>query len=107
MHDLDLVDPINAANAIINGNTCKVDLAEVKINHVTKYAINITIFENLSFEFCLFSCCRKSKTPRTVRSESTSKNEKVEVQKSTSELLTRVRSSTDVFSLIFKSACMK
>lgn len=41
MHDLDLVDPINAANAIINGKTCKVDLAEVKINHVTKYAINI------------------------------------------------------------------
>jgi diacylglycerol kinase (ATP) len=41
MHDLDLVDPIEAAKAIIKGNTCKVDLAEVKINHVTKYAINI------------------------------------------------------------------
>ena len=41
MHDLDLVDPIDAANAIINGNTRNVDLAEIKINHVTKYAINI------------------------------------------------------------------
>jgi len=41
MHDLDLVDPINAVKAIINGNTMKVDIAEVKINHVTKYAINI------------------------------------------------------------------
>jgi len=41
MHDLDLVDPINAVKAIINGNTMQVDIAEVKINHVTKYAINI------------------------------------------------------------------
>ena len=32
---------IDAANAIINGNTTKVDIAELKINHVTKYAINI------------------------------------------------------------------
>ena len=41
MHDLELVDAVDAANAIINGNTTKVDIAEVKINHVTKYAINI------------------------------------------------------------------
>ena len=41
MHDLDLINPVDAANAIINGNTRKVDLAEIKINHVTKYSINI------------------------------------------------------------------
>ncbi|MAJ45474.1 MAG: hypothetical protein CMF96_12135 [Candidatus Marinimicrobia bacterium] len=41
MHDLELVNPIDAAKAIINGNKKLVDLAELKINHVTKYAINI------------------------------------------------------------------
>jgi diacylglycerol kinase (ATP) len=41
MHDLELVDPIDAVQAIISGNTMNVDIAEVKINHVTKYAINI------------------------------------------------------------------
>ena len=41
MHDLELMNPIDAANAIINGNTRNIDVAEVNINHVTKYAFNI------------------------------------------------------------------
>jgi len=41
MHDLDLVDPVKAAKAIINGNIQKIDVAEVKINEITKYAFNI------------------------------------------------------------------
>ena len=41
MHDLELMNPIDAANAIINGNTRKIDVAEMKINHVIKYAFNI------------------------------------------------------------------
>ena len=41
MYDLDLLDPVKAARAIIDGNTRQIDVAEVKINHVTKYAVNI------------------------------------------------------------------
>ena len=41
MHDLELMNPIDAAKVIIGGNTRKIDGAEVKINHVTKYAFNI------------------------------------------------------------------
>ncbi len=41
MHDLELMNPIDAAKAIISGNTRKIDVAEVNINHVIKYAFNI------------------------------------------------------------------
>ncbi len=41
MHDLDLLDPVEATKAIIDGHTRQIDVAEVKINHVTKYAFNI------------------------------------------------------------------
>jgi len=41
LHDLELMNPVDAAKAIIEGNTRKIDVAEVKINHVTKYAFNI------------------------------------------------------------------
>tara|TARA_B100001029_G_C15031479_1_gene437265 strand:- start:469 stop:1359 length:891 start_codon:yes stop_codon:yes gene_type:complete len=41
MHDLELIDPIKAANAIISGKTKNVDIAKININHITKYAINI------------------------------------------------------------------
>ena len=41
MHDLELTNPIDAAKVIVSGQTRKIDIAEVKINHVTKYAFNI------------------------------------------------------------------
>lgn len=41
LHDLEFMNPVDAAKAIIEGNTRKIDVAEVKINHVTKYAFNI------------------------------------------------------------------
>jgi len=41
MHDLELTDPIKAAKAIIRGKTLAVDAAQVQVNHVTKYAINV------------------------------------------------------------------
>ena len=41
MRDLELTDPIEAANAIINGNTKLIDVAKMNINNITKYAINI------------------------------------------------------------------
>lgn len=41
MHDLDLLDPLKAVKAIVSNKTRMVDVAEVKINHVVKYAINI------------------------------------------------------------------
>ena len=41
MHDLDLMNPIDATKVIIGGNTQKIDVAEVNINHVIKYAFNI------------------------------------------------------------------
>ena len=41
MHDLDLLDPVLAAKAILNNKTRMVDVGEVKLNHVLKYAINI------------------------------------------------------------------
>ena len=41
MHDLELMNPMDAAKAIIGGNTRKIDVAEVKVNHVIKYAFNI------------------------------------------------------------------
>jgi len=41
MHDLELINPIDAAKAIISGNTRQIDVAEVKINHVIKYAFNV------------------------------------------------------------------
>ena len=41
MHDLGLMNPIDAAKAIISGNTRRIDVAEVKINDMIKYAFNI------------------------------------------------------------------
>ena len=41
MHDLDLMNPVDAAKAIISGNIRQIDVAEVKINNVIKYAFNI------------------------------------------------------------------
>jgi len=41
MHDLKMTDIIKATKSIISGKTKKIDVAEVKVNHVKKYAINI------------------------------------------------------------------
>ena len=41
MHDLKLMNPVDAVKSIIGGNTRQIDVAEVKINHVIKYAFNI------------------------------------------------------------------
>ncbi len=41
MHDLDLLDPIEAAKVIIAGNTRNIDVMEVSINNITRYAFNI------------------------------------------------------------------
>ena len=41
MHDLELMNPIDAVKAIIGGNTRQIDVAEVKINDMIKYAFNI------------------------------------------------------------------
>ena len=41
MHDLGLTDTLEAAKAIMRGNTRSVDTAHVEINHVIKYAMNM------------------------------------------------------------------
>jgi len=41
MHDLDLLDPIEAAKVIIAGHTRPIDVMEVSINNITRYAFNI------------------------------------------------------------------
>ena len=41
MHDLGLTDPIQAVKAIINGKTRSVDTAQIEVNHVIKYAMNM------------------------------------------------------------------
>jgi len=41
MHDLKLIDPIKATNTIIEGKTKKVDIIKFKVNHITKYAMNL------------------------------------------------------------------
>ena len=41
MHDLELMNPVDAVKAIISGNTRQIDVAEVKINDMIKYAFNI------------------------------------------------------------------
>ena len=41
MHDLELMNPVDAAMAIIGGNTRQIDVAKVKINNMIKYAFNI------------------------------------------------------------------
>ena len=41
MHDLELMNPVDAAKAIISENIRQIDVAEVKINNVIKYAFNI------------------------------------------------------------------
>ena len=41
MHDLNLTDPLKAAEAIIQGNTKFLDTARVEVNHVVKYANNM------------------------------------------------------------------
>ena len=41
MHDLNLTDPIEATKAIIKGNTQKLDVAKIKVNHIIKYATNM------------------------------------------------------------------
>ena len=41
MHDLELMNPVDAVKAIISGNIRQIDVAEVKINDMIKYAFNI------------------------------------------------------------------
>ena len=41
MHDLKLTDTLKAAKAIINGTTRSLDSAQVEVNHVVKYAMNM------------------------------------------------------------------
>ena len=41
MHDLELIEPLNAAKAIINGTTRSLDSAKVSVNHVVKYSMNM------------------------------------------------------------------
>jgi len=41
LHDLQLTDPIDAANAIIKGNTCHCDLAEIKTENNIIYSFNV------------------------------------------------------------------
>ena len=41
MHDLNLTTPLDAARAIIRGKTRTVDVAQVDVNHIVKYAVNM------------------------------------------------------------------
>lgn len=41
LHDLDLMDPILAAKAIITGKTRLIDIAEIKTNQILIYSINL------------------------------------------------------------------
>ena len=41
LHDLQLTDPIQAAEAITSRNKRSVDVAQVEVNHVIKYAMNM------------------------------------------------------------------
>ena len=41
MHDLQLIDPLKAAKAIINGKTRALDTAKVEVNHIIKYSNNM------------------------------------------------------------------
>ena len=41
MHDLNLTDPLKAAEAIINGKTRALDTAKVEVNHIIKYSNNM------------------------------------------------------------------
>ena len=41
LHDLGLVDPISAANAIIAGHTRFIDAAQIEMNHIVRYSINL------------------------------------------------------------------
>ena len=41
IHDLELMNPVDAAKAIISGEIRQIDVAEVKINDMIKYAFNI------------------------------------------------------------------
>ena len=41
MHDLDLINPAKAAEAIVAGNTRFIDVAQVQMNHLLTYSINL------------------------------------------------------------------
>ncbi|NQU68257.1 MAG: diacylglycerol kinase family lipid kinase [Candidatus Marinimicrobia bacterium] len=41
LHDLNLLNPINAAEAIVNGFTRPIDVMEISINQIKRYAFNI------------------------------------------------------------------
>ena len=41
MHDLDMLDPVKAAEAIVKGIKRKIDVAEIEVNHIKRYAFNI------------------------------------------------------------------
>jgi len=41
MHDLDLLDPVKAAETIIDGFTRPIDVLEIAINNIRRYAFNI------------------------------------------------------------------
>ena len=41
MHDLELTDPIQATKTIIRGKTLAVDAAQIEVNHIVKYAMNM------------------------------------------------------------------
>ena len=41
LHDLNLTNPLEAINAIIDGNISKIDVAKLEMNNIIKYAFNI------------------------------------------------------------------
>ena len=41
LHDLGLIDPIGAVNVILSGRTRFVDIAEIQMNHITRYSMNL------------------------------------------------------------------
>ena len=61
MHDLDLLDPVEAVKTVVKGKTMPLDVAECKMNGHREYIFNI-----IGFYFCYYSIYFRFYTSRFV-----------------------------------------